>query len=452
MNFLLVPLHSQTLGTASYADNTTFYVYAAFFNVLLTYGMETTFFRFFSRATDKNKVFSTTHFTLLITTFLVCASLYAYHKPLAEFFNMNSAHLQLLLGVLALDTMVVAPFAYLRATNKVKFFTLIKLLNIAVYTGLNIYFLWGLIDSKNNINYHFFETPVTAIFVANFIASAFTFLLLAPLWRHLKWAFDVGMLKKMLRYGTPIMVAGLAFVVNENLDKLLLQTLIDKETMGAYSGCYKLAVLMTLFVQGFRMGAVPFFFNHASDKNAPKTYATIMHFFVFAGCLIMLLVVTQLDWLKALLIRDPDYWMALEIVPIVLLANLFLGIYHNLAIWYMLTDRTQYGMYISILGALLTIALNWWLIPKMGFMAAAWATLAAYGTMAIISYLWGQRHYAVPYACSKIGLYLILASVFSALSFYHYYADYQMGAIFVFVFLLTGLLLEFRSIRKILNL
>lgn len=205
----------------------------------------------------------------------------------------------------------------------------------------------------------------------------------------------------MWKYGWPIMVAGIAFVVNENLDKILIKDMVSDEVMGAYAGCYKLAVFMTIFVQAFKMGAEPFFFNHAEKKNARETYAVILKYFVICGSLMLLILVSFIDIFKELLIKDSEYWMAISIVPIILLANLFLGIYHNLAVWYKLTDRTRAGMYISIFGALITIAINILLIPVIGFIAAAWATLLAYGGMMVVSYFFGRKYYPVPYNVKK---------------------------------------------------
>ena len=210
------------------------------------------------------------------------------------------------------------------------------------------------------------------------------------------------------------MVAGIAFVINENLDKLLIKDMISDEIMGAYSGCYKLAVFMTIFVQAFKMGAEPFFFNHAEKENARETYADILKYFVISGSLIFLVLVCFIDFFKNLVIRDPEYWMAISIVPIILLANLFLGIYHNLSVWYKLTDRTRTGMYISILGAIITIVLNLVLIPILGFIAAAWATLIAYGSMMIVSYFLGKKYYPVPYDMKKIGGYLFISILISS--------------------------------------
>ena len=247
------------------------------------------------------------------------------------------------------------------------------------------------------------------------------------------------------------MVAGLAFVVNENLDKLLLEDMLDKDIMGAYAGCYKLAVFMTIFIQAFRLGAEPFFFNHAKNKDAPETYAVILKYFVVVGAFGLLVIICFIDPLKEQIIRDETYWKAIGIVPIILLANLCLGIYHNLSIWYKLTDKTRYGMYISIFGAIITIVFNIVMIPKIGFMASAWATLAAYGSMMVVSYIMGRKHYPVPYNLKKIGLYLGLATAFSALSFYNFRGNHLLGSGLLLVFLGVVFFLEKKEIKNLSN-
>ncbi|MEJ2112216.1 MAG: oligosaccharide flippase family protein [Flavobacteriaceae bacterium] len=413
MNFILVPLHTDTLETTSYSDNTTFYIYAAFFNVLLTYGMETAFFRFFSKSEEKDKIFSTVLISLTVTTILFLLVVLSFNQQLAELVNLNQNYFNLLLGVLVLDTLVVAPFAYLRATGRPIKFTAIKLSNIGIYVLLNFFFLWAI----PKFGFQFFNYDdgdlVKYIFIANLVASIVTLLLLSPYFFKTKLRLDFSILKQLLNYGWPIMVAGLAYVINENFDKWLLPELLGKDINGAYSGCYKIAVFMTIFIQGFRLGAEPFFFNHSKETNAKYTYATIMKYFVIFGSFMLVFIVAYLDIIKELLVKDESYWIAMDIVPIVLLANLCLGIYFNLAIWYKLTDRTRYGMYLSIVGAIITIVFNYVMIPKIGFMASAWATLAAYGVMMLLSYFFGQKYYPVPYNLKNISFYLILAIGFS---------------------------------------
>ena len=453
MNFVLVPLHTDTLDTASYSDNTYFYVYAAFFNVLLTYGMETAFFRFFSKSESKEKVFSTTLISLSITTVVVFGLVFIYNHQIAESLSLRLDYFNYLVGVIALDTLVVAPFAYLRATGKPIKFTAIKLSNIAIYVALNFFFLWAIPKFGIAISGYDKSDLVKYIFISNIAASAFTLILLSPYFFKTKLVFDKAILKQMLNYSWPIMVAGLAYVINENFDKWILPQLLDKDINGAYAGCYKIAVFMTIFIQAFRLGAEPFFFNHAKEKNAKQTYATIMKYFVVFGSLMLLFIVAYLDIFKVLIVRDESYWIALDIIPIVLLANLCLGIYFNLAIWYKLTDKTRHGMYISIVGAIITIAFNMLLIPEFGFIAAAWATLLAYLSMVVISYVLGQKHYKVPYDVFRVLLYLFVCAGLSFLIYYNndIKTNYYLSTTILFAFFIFIIVLERNEIKQILK-
>ncbi len=458
MNFLLVRLHTETLPTADYSDNTTFYVYAAFLAVLLTYGMETAFFRYFSTEKEKGKVFSTTTTILTITTFVFFGLAWASRAYLAALVELDVFYFECLIVVMALDTLVVAPFAYLRANNQAVRFASLKMANITIYVLLNVFFLWAIPHFGWRFSFYEPEDLVQYIFIANIAGSGLTFLLLIPYFFKAKFRLDIPTLRQLWAYGWPIMVAGLAFVINEMLDKLFLKYMLDKDIMGAYAGCYKLAVFMTLFIQAFRLGAEPFFFNHAKEKNAKQTYAIILKYFVLVGTSGLLLIVLYIDFFKELLIGDPSYWRTLEIVPVILLANLCLGIYHNLAVWYKLTDKTRFGMYISLLGAVITIAFNWIFIPIIGFMASAWATLAAYGSMMVVSYLLGRNHYAVPYQTKRILEYLFLAVVLSAVSFYiirdnfseEKTSRYLINSALLFVFLAIAWFREKKELKRLL--
>lgn len=451
VNFLLVPLYTSELETESFSDNTTFYVYAAFFNVMLTYGMETSFFRFFSKHKNKEEVFSTSLLMLIISTLFFGAIVFTFSVQIADFMQIPISFFKLLMGITILETLIVIPFAYLRVTGRPIRFAFIKLINVLIIVLLNIFFLSSDYGSEALQNLFQVSVKVEYIFVANFIASLFVLLMVSPYFFKSKLKINKSILKELLNYGWPIMVAGIAFVINENLDKWLLPILEDKNINGAYSACYKLAVFMTLFIQAFRMGAEPFFFNHADKENAKQTYAVILKYFTIVGSIGLLVIVAYLDIIKDIFIRNESYLIALNIVPIVLLANLFLGIYHNLSIWYKLTDKTKYGMYISILGALITIGFNLIMIPKIGFMAAAYATLLAYGTMMFVSYYLGRKHYVVPYDVKRIAFYLIVSSIFSFLTFYKFDNDVIIGTGFLVIFIILIVYLEKNEIKQLLK-
>lgn len=455
INVLLVKLHTSSLTTSEYSVNTSFYVWAAYFNVILTYGMETAFFRFFNSEKEKGKVISTAFISVLSTSVIALCSLLYFKETLSDLLGFsNPLYFSLLVWITILDTLIIIPFAFLRVTGKSKQYTLYRVLNICIYAFFNLFFLWYLPKStydfpnfiQNLYNPSFKEG---SIFIANLIASAVTLVCVLPLILKLKISFDVNLLKKMLRYAWPILVAGIAYTTNENLDKLLLEDWLGKSTMGAYAGAYKIGVIMSLFIMAFRLGAEPFFFNHASNKNAQNSYAIILKWFVIIGALFIIVIVGYIDFIASIFLGDQSYYKALSIVPIILVANLLLGIYNNLSIWYKLTDKTKYGMYISTIGALVTIALLHVLIPRIGFMGAAWATLAAYGTMLTISYLLGQKHYPIPYDLKKIGIYLGICISICSISFIEFKGNFWANSILVILFVVITYLQEKNEIMKL---
>lgn len=457
INILLTKLHTTKLETDKYADNTWYFVFAAYFIAFLSFGMETAFFRFFSHEKEKGKIISTSFITLVCSTLVFLALLLIYNDKLALLFGFaDPLHLKILTFVTALDLLVVIPYAYLRVTNKPIKFAFYKIVNILIYALLNIFFLWyvpyaiskGLFLPKIIVNSYTDTPTVVYIFIANLVASFFTFLMLLPYMFKFKFEFDKGLLKKMLVYGLPIMIGGLAYVTNENLDKLLLGEMLGKEEMGVYAACYKLGVFMTLYIMAFRLGAEPFFFNHAHKENAKETYAKILTWFTIIGAIFMFIVVAYINLFASILLA-PEYFGALAIVPIILLANLCLGIYNNLSVWYKLTDNTKFGMYFSLFGALITIALNLIFIPIIGFMASAWATLVAYASMAILSYYYGKRHYKVPYEFKKVFLYLIISISLSFISFYMFKENYLMSSAMLIGFVGLIIYVEKKELKSI---
>lgn len=443
INIVLVKLHTNSLASEKYAENTIYFVYAAYFNAILTYGMETAFFRFFTKEKEKGKVVSTSFISLLVTTLTFLLVMFYYSDSLTSYFGFsNPLFLKILIIVTTLDTLVVLPYAYLRVTNRPVKFMLYKVLNILIYAAFNLYFLMYVPYALEKGLYvpdfvarGFSEHPlVLYIFVANLLASAITFVLLLPTLLKFGMEFDRKLLSRMLVYGLPIMISSIAYVTNENLDKLLLDYFFGKEEMGVYAACYKLGVFMTLFIMAFKLGAEPFFFNHADKKNARKTYAQILNWFVIFGALFMLIIVGFIDQFARLLLGKEEYFAALMIVPVILLANLFLGIYYNLSIWFKLTDRTRYGMYFALVGAALTLVLNITLIPVLGIMASAWATLAAYVAMVILSYRYGKKYYPVPYDLKSAAMVIGLAVLLSYLSFELFRGNYLVSALFILGF------------------
>ena len=428
-SFILVPLYTdpEVLNVKEYGEVSIIFSWLVFFNVILAYGMETSFFRFFSKEDNKNVV-STSTISLFWSSiaFLIIALL--GRNYLAKASNIDVEFIVYTIWILVLDALVIIPFSKLRAEKRPMFYALIKVGNVALNLFLNLFFLLWLpklaASSPNSfISTIYFENfQIGYIFVANIIASFATFVLLSPSYIKMNWHFDTELWKKMMRYSLPVMVAGIAFAINETFDRILLDYIlpenIAKTEVGAYSACYKLALFMTLFATAFRLGIEPFFFSHSSNENASKTYADITKYFVVFGSVILLVVVVFADVLKMLIIRDASYWEAMKVVPLIILANFFLGIYNNLSVWYKLTDKTKMGMYISIIGAIITLALNFLLIPIWSYMGSAIATISAYGTMMLISYYLGNKYYPIPYDMKKIMSYLGISILLSGISFY----------------------------------
>lgn len=455
---MLVRIHTDALPASNYAENTNFYIWIALFTVLLTFGMETAFFRFYKTENKKDDIISTSFLSVLIAAILFVTVAFWFSDFFTNLFDFSENPLQfkLFIGILAIDAISVVPFAYLRASNRPIKYTAIKMINVGIIVAINLVFLKFIPEFKASgknipevLNTIFESTSiVNFIFIANIVGSAASLILLLPFLLKFKWRFNGVLFKKMLIYSWPIAVAGIAYVINENLDKFLIGQMMDKTAMGIYSACYKLAIFMNLYIMAFRLGAEPFFFNHSDHKNARATYARILNYFIIVGALVFVGIVVFLDIIKQLFINE-QYWDAIVIVPIVLLANLFLGIYHNLSIWYKLNDKTSYGMLFSIIGALITIVINITLIPVIGYIASAWATLLAYGSMMVLSYFIGDRQYPVPYNLKKSGSYLVASIVISFVSFTYFRENYLVSAILISAF---GILIFWNEKKEILAL
>ncbi len=450
INFLLTKLYTDALPNESFSDNTYFYVYAALFNVVLTYGVETSFFRFFNKYEDKKTVLSTAFTMLLITTSVIGMLLFFNSVYVSSFLGLTNLNFQLLVCITVLETLIVVPFAYLRVIGKPVRFAVIKFLNVGIIVMLNLLLLSESIRSEYLRSLFNVSSDVTYIFIANLVASMVVFMFMIPYMLKAKLHINKTISVDMLKYGFPIMIAGVAFVINENFDKGFLHQ-IDKHINGAYSACYKIAVFMMLFIKAFKMGAEPFFFNHAKDKNAKENYAKIMKYFTIVGSIGLLTICVYIDAIKAVIISDDSYLIALEIVPIILLANLCLGIYHNLSIWYKLTDKTKYGMYISVLGAIVTIVINFSLAPKYGFIVCAYATLCAYAIMMIVSYFLGKKYYPVPYDVKRILLYVGVSMLFSIISFYKFDHNIWIGTTLLLVFLSLVYYREKHELKRLIK-
>ena len=440
LSVVLVRLYTTVFEQASgYGEYVTIYSWIAIFNVMLAYGMETAFFRFYNKKEEKEKVISTALISLAGTSLLFLAIALLFKNQVAAITNINIDFIKYVAYILVLDALVVIPFAMLRAYNKPKRYAVLKIINVVINLSLNIFFLLLLpkIATDNQIWTSIYREnfEISYIFISNLIASGCTLIFLLPAYIKTKYTFDIELWKQMLRYAGPILIAGVAFTINEVVDKIFLANMVSETESGIYAACYKLALFMTLFGTAFRMGVEPFFFSHAKTENPQKTYAQVTNYFVILGSLILLVVVVFVDILARLLLGNETYFQALEIVPIVLLASFCLGIYHNLSVWYKITDRTKYGAYISSIGAILTILINLVFIPKIGYMASAIATLTAYGSMMLLSFYFGRKHYPIPYNLRKAAFYGGLSILFSMLSFYVFDRNLIVGSLLLFVFL-----------------
>jgi O-antigen/teichoic acid export membrane protein len=428
LNFLLTPLYTSkgVFPPEEFGVITAFYAWAAFLTVLITFGMETTYFRFANkegllaggtsplgggRASPVRKgegAFATAFFSVagIALPFMLLSTF--FHDGIAEAMRYP-AHgdlVWMLALALGLDAMTAIPMARLRHEGRAWRFVAVNMTNIGVTVGLSLYFFAYRKPHDPSID-------VSYVFLINLIASGVKLLLLLPLWPGFR-QFDRSLLKPMRAFAWPLAIAGLAGMVNETADRAVLKFLLPAdvadEQLGIYGACYKLAVLITLFIQAFRMGAEPFFFSHAKEKNSGETFARIMNLFVAVCMGAFLLVMLFIDVFKWF-IPNPAYHEGLRVVPILMLANVFLGIYYNQSVWYKLTDRTKAGSTISVIGAVITLVLLFVLVPHLGYMGAAWTTLACYFSMAVISYVWGQRHYPIPYNVSRVLLYMAGAVV-----------------------------------------
>ena len=462
LSFFLVRLHtdeSVLKSVADYGDVSLIFSYFVLFNVVLAYGMETAFFRFFNKEDDKYKVVGTSSISLLITSFIFFILALIFQDNIANIIDIKAEYINLVIWILLLDALVIIPFAWLRANAKPTKYALIKILNVVINLGLNLFLLLWLkglaLESSILESIYKPNFEINYIFIANLVASAITLSLMLPFYFKIKYTFNTTLWKQMMRYAFPVLIAGVAFSINETFDRILLDKLlpvdIAKTEIGMYSACYKLALFMTLFATAYRLGIEPFFFSHAKTENPQKNYARILEYFVIFGSVILLTVVVFADVLKVIFIGDEAYWNAMWIVPIILLANFCLGIYHNLSVWYKITDRTKFGAYISVFGALLTLTLNFWLIPIMSYKGSAIATLTAYATMVILSYYFGNKYYPIPYNLKKIGLYLTLSVSLSMLLFYQFRGNYIIGIAMLIVFLGIVYFSERNELKQLLK-
>jgi O-antigen/teichoic acid export membrane protein len=430
LNFLLVILYTRVFSTSDYGTQSVFYSYSAFLMVVLTYGMETAFFRYYNNSENKAKVYGTAITSLLVSSLAFLLVVVVFSQNIANWIQYPDDRLFVIYFalILSLDAFSAIPFAKLRADGKALWFALIRIVQISVNILLNLFFLLlcpyilkhypdgALADAVR-----LFYKPgfgIGYVFLCNVISSFVVLLMLAPEYIRTTLSPDLKLLKRMLVYAFPLLFAGLAGIINETFDRILLRYLLPRDIaeaqVGIYSACYKISILMTLFIQAYRYAAEPFFFAEAKKSDSREIYANVMNYFIIIVSFIFL--VTML-FLKDGFIQliDEKYWGGMKVIPILMMANLFLGVYYNLSIWYKLTSRTMWGAWLSLIGAVITLILNFYWIPRssdhliFGYIGSAWATFICYGSMMVISYLIGQVYFPVKYNLKKFFGYLGLA-------------------------------------------
>ncbi len=468
INYLLTPYLTFKFTESQYGEMSIVYSFIPFMNVVFTYGLETAFFRFSNQA-DKKKVYSTTSISIILSTIFFTTLIILLRDPLSVLLQVPEHPEYLLLAavLIAIDTLCVIPFAKLRQDNRPMKFALTKLGGILINI-FSIYFFLSVCpriiaqDPTHWISkYYQNNWAVGYVLLANVIQNFITMLFLSKEMLGFEWKLDGTLWKQMMLYGLPLILAGFAGMINETFDRLMLGwwapvTSVDaaKSEVGIYSACYKLSMLISLGVHAFRMGAEPFFFKQAQEENAPKVYARVMKFFVIILCFMFLTVALYLDIWKHF-IRNEKMWVGLKVVPVLLLANMFLGIYYNLSVWYKLGNKTIAGAYITLIGAGITLLINWLFIPYFSYMACAWATFACYGTMMVVSYLWGQKEYRIPYATKKLIAYIVIVLIFyfihlGAVYLYHpQWFSLLIASILLFIFTWFITLVERKELQKL---
>lgn len=452
------------LQPAELASNTEFFSYISFVKILFTYGMETAFFNFVNKKEDRNRVYSTALISILASTLFFSLLLILFSNPLARLIDYED-HRDFVIWcvlIVATDAIMAIPFARMRLNNQAARFALINFVNVLVYLSVSVFFLVICKNAFQKGEDSFFALaydPAIGVgyaFLATLVANLVSIGLMSNQFKGFDYVFDAALWKEMFAYAWPLIFIGLAGMVNETFDRIILKYLLPKDIrlfeLGVYGACYKISILMTIFIQAFRYAAEPFFFGSSKDKDSKKLNALVMKYFVLFCLFLFLATSLNLPWIQFAI--SEQYRTGLGVVPILLLANLCLGVYYNLSIWYKLTGKTKFGAIITIIGAAITLLINFAFIPTYGYMACAWATLASYSIMMVISYLAGQKHYPVKYNLRSIfvfsflalGLYFI-STCFAGLNSFLLKLFLNNLLLLVFLFLLYKL--EFDNLKKL---
>ncbi len=419
LNILLFWLYKP----ASTASITQVYAVIPFLNILFTYGLETSYFRFVQQQ-SQDRLYNTLFSSMIATTVLFTGTLIAFAPTIAAAIDFadHPEYIRWIAWIMFFDSLATIPFAKLRQEGRPRKYALIKVSNIVFNVGLVLFFIgvcprWYA-ENPNNPLLFFYDPTIDIGYyiIANILASILTLLLLFSELKAYRPRFEWTLWKQVMQYSYPLIVVGFGGMINEMLSRLVYTRVLnlpreeELRQLGIFGANYKLAVLITIFIQIFRMGAEPFFFNQSGSKDAPRTYARVMKFFVIACCLLWLGIVVNLPLIKYIGYgkNAADYGEGIGIIPILAMGSVFLGIYYNLTVWYKLTNKTLTGAWITLAGALITILLNIWWIPLFQYYGSAWATFVCYAFMMVISYVMGQKHYPIPYATKKLIAYLVI--------------------------------------------
>lgn len=459
--FLIAPIVTKTFGPAASSPFVDWYSIAGVITVFLTHGMETSFFRFAQEDNiDKKTLISTCSLSILGTGFIYLILGYVFRQDLANAFETPDQvnYLVIFLFILSFDAFSTIPSAILRLEGKPTQYMLSKVVGALAYYFLIVFFIEWLPKYPNGILGLKYdpEIGVGYIFIANLVQSIITLAIVGKEFVNFSFRkFDFILWKRIMNYSWPVMVAGLAGIINQTLDRQFLKYLLPNEEakhqIGVYGAVYKIATFITVFRQAYQLGIEPYFFSSFKDKNNHKTYAVLMDIFVICNCLIYIGLMVNLQWISEKYLKNPLYYEGIEIIPFVMLGALFLGIYLNLSIWYKLSDQTRVGLYISLIGAAITVIINFTFIPEYGYWASAFAALITYSTMMIISYFWGRVKYPIQYNIKKISLYILLSIAISFSSFYYFRENYIIGNILFISFILFLVYTEKTMIKKILK-
>ncbi len=426
INYLLTPYltYSHVISKSQYGDMSTLYAALPILNILFTYGFETAYFRFSSKEEYKSTIYSTTAWSLLFSTLIFTGILWLNQSVIGKSIGLLDSPrlIQYAILVIAFDTLSTIPFASLRQEGRPVKFAFVKIAGITINMFLTWFFIGycaGTIEknpeSSLNLVYDTKANPIIYIVLANLVQSIFTLLLLFSEIKSIRFQFNAKLWKEMMVYALPLLIVGFGGIINETCDRLMLSHWLPgseefrKGQVGIYSACYKLSILITLFIQAFKMGAEPFFFKQAESGNPQRVYARVMKFFILVISVMFLVVSLFLPIWKFFI--GAQYREGLVVVPILLLANIFLGIYYNLSVWFKLSNKTIAGTYITLIGTAITLIVNYFFIPTFGYMASAWATFLCYGTMMVLSFVWGQKQYYIPYAWKKLVAYMVIVIV-----------------------------------------